>query len=152
MGKEKNKKLKKYKRHFNVRRIKRNLSYSTQEIADLLGTTRNAVNSWYKRGLEKNDDRKMPLVFGENLINFLNHQRTKGKQKCAPDEFYCCKCKVPCKAWENLVDIKYIDAKRIAISGLCEKCSTEMYRLAAAKNIEELKKVFNIQMIQDKQL
>lgn len=148
----KHKKVKKYKRHFNVRLVKLHLSYSTQEIAELFNTTRNTVNGWYKSGLEKIDNKIPYLVFGENLIVFLNNKHNKRKQKCAENEFYCCKCKSPHKAWENIVDITYIDSKRLMLTGLCESCGCKVNKLSATENIEELKKIFNIQMVQNKQL
>jgi hypothetical protein len=152
MKENKKKKIKKYKRRFNSRLVKHNLSYSTQEVADLLKTTLNTVNNWYKRGLKKIDNRKPHLVFGEDLIMFLNGKNNKRKQKCAPNELYCCKCKLARKAWENTVDLRHIGSKRLVITGLCEVCGNKVNKLAAIENIEELKKTFNIQVIQNEQL
>jgi len=152
MSDQKYKKVKKYKRRFNPKLIKHSRNYSTQEIANLLNTTVNTVSNWYKIGLKKIDDKKPSLVFGKDLINFLRDNKTKRKQRCAPNEFYCCKCKSPRKAWENAVDITYLDLRRLMISGICEQCGNKINKLAATKNIEELKKVLNFQVIRNKQL
>jgi hypothetical protein len=119
MKKIKNKISKKYKRKFNVKLIKYNLTYSTQEVANLFNTTINTVSNWYKIGLQRIDNKKPSLVFGADLIKFLKNKQKRRKQKCAINEFYCCKCKLTRKPWENAVDIIYIDTKRIMIIGLC---------------------------------
>ena len=145
-------KAKRCKRHFNARIIKRNLSYSTQEIADLLGVHIGTTNNWRMTGLKTIDKQKPFLVFGADLIDFINRNNKKNKQKCKPDEFYCCKCKKPQQTWENQADIKIINAKRLMVSGLCVKCGTVVNKAGAVNKVNEYQKIFDVQVIHNKHL
>lgn len=121
-------------------------------MADLLGASPNSINGWYKDGLMRIDDHKPYAVFGENLINFLKDKNNKRKQKCAPSEFYCCKCKTPRGVWGNVIDIEYIAPKRLLLTGLCNTCETKMYKIASVTIVEEVKKIFDIQVVRKKEL
>jgi hypothetical protein len=145
-------KAKRCKRRFNAGIIKRNISYSFREIADLLGIHIGTINNWRMAGLKTIDKQKPFLVFGADLIDFINRNNRKNKQKCKPDEFYCCKCKQPQQSWENQADIKIINAKRLMIIGLCTKCGTVINKIGAVNKITEYKKIFNIQVIHNKHL
>ena len=152
MKEEKSKRTKKYKRHFNTNLIKWNLSYSTQEIAELLGTTVNTVCAWYKTGLQKNDKNIPHLVFGRNLIEFLNYKNKKRKKKCEDGSFFCFKCQKIQTAWENSVDIEIMDAKRMRISGLCERCNSKVNKEFNTKKLNDCQKIFAVQVIRNKHL
>lgn len=81
--------MSKKKRTYNPNLIKETLSYSTQEIADLLNIHKRTVQEWHKEGLPRIDSRKPFLVLGSNLKEFIRSRQNKRKQKCRINEFYC---------------------------------------------------------------
>lgn len=148
MRPNKSKKEKAFKRKIDIRRIKKDISYSPSEICELLGVHKNTIYQWFKAGLPKLDNQKPYLVRGYDLYDFLQQKR-KGR-KCLPHEFYCFKCKVPRAAWENVVDlIKYND-KQLMIQGLCTICDTKVNKLGSVRRMEEHKKHFFVQEVRQR--
>lgn len=146
------KKVKKFKRRFNSRLIRRNCTYSIQEISSLYSIHANTVNVWFKSGLKKIDGKKPFLVFGMDLADFINEKNVKAKKSSAPDEMYCCKCKAPRKVLKNIVDIKIINSKRLMIKGVCAKCGIQINKLGAVQKLEEYKKIFKTLSIHNEHL
>lgn len=142
----------KKKRKYNTRLIKQNLSYSTQDIGCLFGVHKRTVQEWYVEGLPRIDDRKPFLIMGFHLKEFLDKRQGSRKRKCQPKEFYCFKCQEPRQSWENIVDIKFLNEKRLMISGLCVQCNIPLNKICSTKKLDELHKIFVVQEIRNKHL
>ena len=142
----------KRKRNYNTHRIKLTLSYSTQDIVTLFGVHKRTVQEWYTQGLSRIDDRKPFLVLGGGLKEFLDKRQGSRKRHCQPNEFYCLKCKEPRASWENVVDIKFLNEKRLMIIGLCNQCNASLNKISSPKKIDELHKIFVVQEIQNQHL
>ena len=140
--------MKSKKRTYNPRRVRIGQSYTVQDIAELYGLHKNAVLRWIKDGLPIIDKQKPYLIHGSALIEHLRNKQAGRKRKCKPDEFLCCKCKTPRKAWENVVDIQILNESKLSISGLCAACDTALYRFGSVKKLSEYQKTFSIQKIQ----
>jgi hypothetical protein len=138
----------KKKRTYNPRLVSQTLSYSVQEIAELFGLHKNAVLRWIKDGLSVNDQRKPYLVHGSALTSYLKGKQGSRKHKCKPDEFFCCKCRVPRKAWESQADIVVRNESKLSISALCVVCGTKIHRAGAVKKLAEYQKIFSIQTLE----
>lgn len=134
--------MKKKRRSYNTRLIRLNLSYSVQEITELYGIHQNAVLRWIKNGLPVIDQRKPYLVHGADLADYLKKKQAGRKHKCRPDEFFCFKCRLPRKAWGDLVDIVIRNESKLSISGLCATCETPVRRAGAVKKLPEYQKLF----------
>lgn len=89
----------KKRRTYNTRLIRQSLTYSVQEVAELYGLHKNAVLRWVKDGLPLLEPRKPYLIYGGELASYLKSRQTGRKRKCKPDEFFCCKCRTPTRAW-----------------------------------------------------
>lgn len=139
---------KKKKRSYNTRLIRTGLCYSVQEIAELYGLHKNAVLRWIQKGLPVIDQKKPYLIHGSELTTYLKNKQGERKHKCKPDEFFCCKCRVPRKAWENQADILIRNEIKLSISGLCADCDTKIHRAGAVKKLAEYQKTFSIQTMQ----
>ena len=144
------KKLK--KRTYNLRRIRIGRSYSVQEISELFGVHKNAISRWIKNGLRPIDQRKPYLIHGGDLAEYLRKKQAGRKRKCKPDEFYCCKCRVQRKAWENVADIKIKNKAKLFIVGICAVCDTRVRRMGATGKLAEYQKIFNVQTIHDERI
>lgn len=142
----------KKKRKYNTNLIKDTLSYSIYDIASLFGNHRATVRQWIKEGLPLIDNHKPFLVLGSDLKEFIKKRQGNRKTKCNPNEFYCCKCRKPRTSWENLVDLKILNERRLLIIGICSQCDTRMNKLSSLKKLDEIKEIFAVQTIHNQNL
>lgn len=151
MYKKKQNNVKKFRKRFNTRIIKTKQTYSTEEIADLFNVHINTVYAWYKAGLPRIDDQKPCLVFGADLIEFLNAKNTAKKHPCAPNELFCCKCQQPRAPKDNLVCIKATPV-RTNITGYCVTCGTKINKAISPQKIEFFKQTFIVRTVHKENL
>lgn len=137
----------KKKRTFNLARIRQDYSYFVPEICALLGTHKNTVHLWLRKGLPKNDDAKPFLIHGSELKRFLAAQRLSRKHPCNAEQFYCCRCRQPRSAWGGIVDVHLRNGKVINLRGLCEQCECPVNKSSSVENLPVIAKTFNIQTV-----
>jgi hypothetical protein len=129
---------------YNVRRIRRDFSYSIQEIAELFALHPNAVRRWLKEGLRRIDGQKPHLVHGSNLIDFLAQRQKQRKRHCEPGEMFCCRCRAPRLPRADTVTIDTVNARHSMIRGICELCGTKMNRGVLVERIADAETAFNL--------
>lgn len=137
---------------WNTSRIRRSLSYSVQEICQLFGIHKNTVREWFRHGLPRTDDKRPFLVHGNDLRTFLNVRRKARRRTCAPDEFYCFRCRLARRAMGNLVDIGFCTKKTFILNGYCEHCDTPVRKLQSFKTLSQTLSIFDIPTPQREQL
>lgn len=145
------KKVKKFRRHHNSRRIKAKQTYTTEEIADSLSVHPQTVLSWYKAGLKRIDNHQPSVVFGQDLKDFINEKNNKRKCKCASNELFCCKCQRPRRSSNNVVSIKIFKHK-VNLVGNCEQCGTQINKTISPEKVGAYKKIFVIVPVQEEDL
>lgn len=136
-----------FRRKFNLNRIKRDISYSSYEICELLGVHKNTVHLWLKEGLRRIDKIRPHLIHGSDLYAFLEARQEKRHQSCASNEMYCVKCHKPQPVWEKVVDIVLYNKKQLMLQGLCSFCNSSIKRLGSVSQMENYHKQFVIQAI-----
>ncbi len=151
MYKKKQSNVKKFRKRFNTKIIKAKQTYSTEEIADFFKIHINTVHAWYKAGLPKIDDHKPFLVFGKDLIEFLNAKKSSKKCPCAANELFCCKCQKPSTPKANQVCIKVTPA-RTNLVGYCATCGTQINKAISPQKIELFKNIFIVQAVHTENL
>jgi hypothetical protein len=129
---------------YNVRRIRRDLSYSIQEIAELFALHPNAVRRWLKEGLRRIDGQKPHLVHGSDLIGFLSRRQEQRKRHCQPGEMFCCRCRARRLPRIGTVTIDTVNTRQSIIRGACELCGTKMNRGVLADRVADAEKAFNL--------
>lgn len=139
-------------RTFNTRLIRRDYSFDTREIVDLLKVHENTVANWRQEGLKVIDDKRPVYIHGSDLIEFLTNRQAKRRHPCRPDEFFCCKCRTPQKAWERAVDIEIRDERRLVLKAVCEACGTAMNKIGSVKKLAILEALFDVQTVTDLRL
>jgi hypothetical protein len=132
-------------RRINSRRIKRDYSYTFQELADCTGVHKSTVRNWRKKGMPVIDDKRPHLVHGSDAIDFLNKMQAKRKCKCAVNELYCLKCRCPRKAVPGSVRFISLTTTKLNISGKCEECNTAMFKAGSEAKRSEYVKTFGIE-------
>lgn len=133
------------RRRYRLNRIKLSVSYDVHDISKLLSIHRNTVRHWLKSGLKAIDDRRPILVHGAELKSFLAEKQQSRRQKCAPGEFYCFKCRVPRKPWGDTADASAHTDKIVKLSALCSVCETEMHKTVRRADLSKLSTVIEIQ-------
>lgn len=144
--------MKTKQRTYNPRLARKGQTYTVQEVAALYGKGKNTVLLWIKAGLATIDGQKPYLIHGSDLQEYLKKKRAGKKKTCRPDEFYCCKCRVPRKAWENVADVLIRNEAKLSLSALCAVCNTPVYRAGSVKKLPEYRKIFSIQTIREEHI
>jgi hypothetical protein len=151
MYRKKQNPVKKFHKKFNTRMITSKKSYSINEIAALLSIHPITVNHWFKKGLKKIDDKRPSLVFGQDLIDFLDVKKQKSKHPCEDNQLFCVKCQQPRQSRNNTVCIK-ISNSRTNMKGSCEKCGTKINKAISPKKIDLYQKILTVVEIHTKDL
>jgi len=140
------------RRSYNTRLVKRSYSYSLQEIAELFDVHVNAVRRWIQDGLPRIDNQKPYLVHGSELADFLDARQTRRKRKCAPDEFYCCRCRAPRRPRHGVVDLTIENAKQVRLSAKCGTCGATMNRIGSVAKLASYRSLFNVQTTEQRRI
>jgi hypothetical protein len=140
------------RRTYNTRLIRRGHAYYVQEVADRFVIHKNAVRNWVKQGLKTIDGNRPMMIHGSDLADFLDNRQRSRKRACMPDEFFCCKCRMPRRAWERLVDLTQLKKERWLVKAICCVCSANMRRIFPARNMPELHRLFIIQTVNEEHI
>ena len=135
------------KRRYNVRLIKCTWPYTVQEIAELFEIHKNVVLRWFKEGLQADRSQRPFLLRGDELIRFLNERQNGRRHRCAPDEFFCFKCRVPRRAYLDMVDIVIVSPTRFRIRALCGVCDTVINKVQSVRDLAKIKNRFYVQQL-----
>ena len=105
----------------------------------MFGIHKNTVRNWVKNGLATIDSKRPMLIFGSDLVKFLQERRTKNKQTCKPGELFCVRCHVPRPAAEDMADYTPINEKVGNLTAICPACDTLMNRRVSLAKIGEVR-------------
>ena len=136
-------------RRLNWRKVKKHRSYTVSEVSRLLGVHKGTVARWTKSGLQVLDDQRPKLVIGSDLIAFLQVQAPI-KQKCAPHECYCLKCRKP--RAPAFAEAEFTPDKTHSgqLRALCEVCTTIIHKRVSHAQYRDLRAVLTITITQEK--
>ena len=125
-------------------RIKRHRSYTIEEAALTLETSKGTVRRWVKdKGLPILGDRMPALIHGSSLRAF-GQARSKLTVKCKPHEFYCFKCKAPRLPAGSMADFIARTPKSGNLKAICEACDTIMNKHVSNTSLPALGKVLDL--------
>lgn len=145
-------KNKKFKRRFNLHRIKSTQTYSLEEIAICLGVHKNTPIRWLKMELKRIDDERPYLVYGQVLIDFLRNKQEKQRQKCRPHEIFCVKCKTSQIPENSTVTIEIYNSKKLMIKGRCSCCGSNINKVGSVEKLPVYEKLFKIKEVHDRRI
>ncbi|MEP3524794.1 MAG: helix-turn-helix domain-containing protein [Hyphomicrobiales bacterium] len=132
----------------NWRKVKKHRSYTVDEVSRLLGVHKGTVRRWRYNGLQVLDDQRPLLIIGSDLIAFLQAQ-TPTKQKCAPHECYCLKCRRPRAPAFGEAEFTPDKAHSGLLRALCEVCATIMHKRASHAQYRDLRAILAITITQE---
>lgn len=126
------------KRKYNLKRVRRNYTYSVEDIAELLSVSDMTVFRWIAdEGLKRLPDSKKYFVHSTHLIAFLEQKNGKNKKPCQDDEIYCCKCRKPQRPDLQTLKVKNIPNGTIRVLGKCGGCRTSINKVVSGKEWNE---------------
>ncbi|MDH5721851.1 MAG: helix-turn-helix domain-containing protein [Alphaproteobacteria bacterium] len=136
------------KRLYPHNRVRYWSAYDLDEICALFSDTGlhiQTVRRWInKGGLQTIDRNKPTLIYGQNLIDFLKRQNSKGKCKTAFDQIYCMKCKDGRPVYQKKIVIEQHKGGFLKASGLCRECKNRMFKSYKMEDYGALKRTFHV--------
>jgi len=121
------------KPRYSLKPIRRNYTYSVDEIAELFGITPDTVFRWIRNeGLKRIPQSRKYFVHSAELTKFLTKRNAKNKQPCNEDEIFCCKCRKPRKPEPASLEFRHLPNKTIRVIGKCCVCGIRMNKLVSA--------------------
>lgn len=129
-----------------VRRLKKRLTYTIDELALALSVHKNTVRTWVKKGLSVIDDRRPSLVKGEDAIRFLCARWATRRSPCRLDELYCFSCRAPRKPAGHMAEIAVGEGGGGMLRALCAVCLSPMNKRVSAAQAAKLAAVVDVQI------
>lgn len=120
------------------RGIKKNQTYTVEEVALILRVHVQTVRGWGKNGLPLMRGRKPYLVHGEDLQAFLAKRESKAKKPLGPNEVYCFGCRRAVRPAGDLADYVPSGAGSGRLSGICAYCEGMAYRFVSAPSLRSI--------------
>lgn len=139
--------MKKFKKTFDLRKGKLNVTYTVDEITVLFRVTKGTVYRWIREGLTPLDQNLPYLIYGKKLREFLKERRRKRKWVCEIDQLPCFKCQRPRRALENKAWIQFSRNSRVNLAAICDVCQSRMYKCVSAKNLTETMNCFHMEKL-----
>jgi excisionase family DNA binding protein len=103
--------------------IRTTISYTVQEIANLLDVQPNTVRKWLREGLGRIDDRRPYMIDGAELKRFLQARRAR-------------------RAEPGSVSIELQNKHVLRIVGRCVDCGSRLNRAGSVRRLDEYREVF----------
>ncbi len=128
---------------YNVRLIRRDLSYTVEEVTACLGVHTNTVREWIRGGLPTIDSKRPLLIHGASLIAFLRDRQTTHQVSLALHEFYCVKCRCARTSLDGTVNIRPRDRLTLNLSAICGTCETSIHKIGSIKKLDKYHQIFD---------
>jgi transposase-like protein len=122
------------KQKYSLKPIRRNYTYSVDEIAEIYGITPDTVFRWIRNeGLKRNEASRKYFVHGSELTRFLEQRNTKNKKPCEEGEMLCCKCSKPRTPKSESLKFTKLPNKTVRVLGKCSVCDSRMNKIVSGQ-------------------
>lgn len=128
----------------DVRLVKRDCTYTVEEVSELLGVHANTVRNWMANGLKQLDQRRPILIHGSDLGAFLRSSTRRRKAKCAHNELYCFRCRQPRRPVSSQVQIERQTSRILRLAGTCEHCGSRMFKAISPRDQSIYEEIFSL--------
>jgi hypothetical protein len=132
------------RRTYNVRLIRRDLSYEIREIAELFSLHPQAIRRWQQRGLTPNDEKRPHLFHGSEIIQFLTGTQHARKKKVPAGHIYCCACRAPRRPARGMVDARSLGRTKLILVGSCPECGSRLNRFGSTPKLPVYREQFTV--------
>ena len=127
----------------NLCRLRSIRSYTTRELADVLGVHARTVQTWHKQGMaaiDEDDNRR--LFLGADVRDFLVGRRQAARCKLESNQCYCLRCRTGVKPDVSTISVEVTDrrvgavSRQVIVRGICPSCEATVVRFATTKSIQ----------------
>ena len=119
----------------NLRLIRQDYTYTTQEVAQLLALDVATVLRWIRlEGLQPITHTRPYLIFSGVLIDFLSKRQAARKHTCSAAEMFCLKCRAPRFLVQGSIITEPTKNQFIRLMGRCACCDTKMSKVVKPEN------------------
>lgn len=109
--------------------IRKDYSYTMQQIADLYGIHEATVQRWVREsGLVHLQGTRPYLVHSSELRSFLSKLQGERKHRCKATELYCMRCQQPQHPKQGSIKASPCKNGSMKIKGKCATCDATMNR------------------------
>lgn len=81
-------------KRYNIRRIKKNQTYTVAELSEETGVAEPTVRRWIRDGMFTIDSQRPTYILGEAATEFLKARQVKAKRPMKLYELLCMTCKM----------------------------------------------------------
>ncbi|MHA1540417.1 MAG: helix-turn-helix domain-containing protein [Alphaproteobacteria bacterium] len=123
------------KRHkCSTRFIRKNYTYTVDQIADLFGIEASTVKRWIREdGLVRIPKVRPYLVHSTDLRAFIDKKNKEKKKPCKENEIFCMKCQRPRIPLLGSGSTKKQPNKSLLFKAKCSVCNSKMNRPVSIK-------------------
>lgn len=114
---------------YPLRIIRRDYSYTTQEVAEMFRTCEHTVLRWVKAGLKTIPGTRPYLIHSSDLLAFLEVRQARRKHPCGPTQFFCCRCRGAREITPASLDSQPTRNRMMRLTGLCEVCGGKVNKV-----------------------
>jgi hypothetical protein len=82
-----------FRKKLNPRLVEKISCYTVDDLAELFKMHRQSVFRWLDNGLKTIDDRRPYMMFGQDIIDWINLNRPTKPKQSDPTKVYCVKCR-----------------------------------------------------------
>lgn len=119
-----------------IKRLKKNYTYSAEQLYKAFGVHSRTLSTWHKVGLPLVKNRPL-MVFSEDLREFFRQKVRAKRTKLKLTEFYCMSCKGARQAHEGEVHIETL-VSVLQMKAICPDCGSIMNRRYSKKKYGEV--------------
>lgn len=131
-------------KRFPSHRIKKNSSYTVEELADVLGASIGTIRRCLKSGMQAVDEKRPMLILGAHAIEFLDENQMQAKRPLQLDEFYCLSCRAPRNAFGGMADIVSPNGTSIRMQALCGTCEKPMNKCVSLTQLAGISELIDV--------
>lgn len=118
-----------------IRKIRPAKAFTYAELATLTGKCEATIRQWEKDGMRALKTSKPHLIIGSDARDYLTKRFHPKRQKMAPGEVHCFKCKTRRQLETGLADIVPNTSKGWRLEGLCTVCEKLCSRIISESEI-----------------
>jgi hypothetical protein len=122
-------------------------AYEVDEVARRVSVAKGTVRRWMKGDLPALTDQKPALILGEDLVQFLAARKAP-RQRCAPDECYCVKCRAPRKPAGLMAEFVPLTARTGNLRAICPVCERLMHKRISHDALDSLRALLDVTIAQ----
>ncbi|WP_417255069.1 tyrosine-type recombinase/integrase [Celeribacter sp.] len=118
-------------RSYSTKALKKNMVYSTQDLARIYDVSVNTVTNWTKHGLRKSDNQQPHLFRGAVVNAFHKQRRMRSKTRLRPGEVKCTGCKLAVFLEVETLTERIVGKGTHMCFGRCPECGAHVQKITS---------------------